>query len=269
MSNEVTKPISNVCSSKQITYRKGAGELFHRSFSVNITNLCPNSCVFCIRNMSDGWNKGDDLFSGGEPTSDEISVAVAQALDETTEFGPIIKVRVCGYGEPLLFPDRVKAVARQVKSYDDRIEVELITSGWPIYYAYEEISGRHEIQLKSNFSVADAIDELVDAGIDWVSVSLNATDEAEYVRIVRPVKTSESNAHEQTWLFMEALRSKGIRVVATWVEMPSMKAERKLSLRERLDAHGIEAQERPLVRMHGGGRTAASLSLDGTVKRSG
>lgn len=246
----------------QIIYRKGEGQLFHRSFSVNVTNLCPSSCAFCIRNMADGWNAGDDLFLSREPTVDELATATKDALSSSAGRGSsVLKVRICGYGEPLLFPDRIARVAQTVKDIDQNIVVQLITLGWPIYYQLEGIDGQLTFARRPNDEVSQLVGNLRRAGVDWISVSVNAPTEEAYVKIVRPVHVAEGEAYSQVWSFMQECKDADFRVTATMVALPTIAESDTEALHNRLAHIGVSLKVRGLVRSRDGGRRPEALAL--------
>ena len=82
------------------------------SLYVNVTNKCPCSCVFCIRNNGDTIRESGSLwFEGAEPTADEI-IADFKNYD-LKKFDSIV---FCGYGEPLERIDVVCDVAKYLRS---------------------------------------------------------------------------------------------------------------------------------------------------------
>lgn len=245
----------------QIIYRKGEGQLFHRSFSVNVTNLCPSSCTFCIRNMADAWNAGDDLFLSREPTVQELAAATEEALNSAGRDQSLLKVRICGYGEPLLFPDRIARVAQTVKDFDRNIVVQLITLGWPIYYQLEGIGGQLTFTRRPDHEVSRLIGNMRRAGVDWISVSVNAPTEDAYIKVVRPVQVAEGEAYSQVWSFMQECKDAGFRVIATMVALPTILESDTEALRNRLAHIGVPLNVRGLVRSRGGGRRPEALAL--------
>ena len=79
------------------------------SLYLNITNRCTNECGFCIRNVSPKFNQKDNLWLEHEPTAEELIAAIG----DPTRYDQIV---FCGYGEPLIRLDVVKAVATALKS---------------------------------------------------------------------------------------------------------------------------------------------------------
>ena len=128
------------------------------SLYLNITNECTNLCNFCIRSKTD-FIKGHNLMLDKEPTVDEI----LKAIDDPVKYNEIV---FCGYGEPTMRLDVIKAVAKWVKGQGAR--VRLITNG-------------HGDLINSRSIVGE-----LSGLIDKVSVSLNAEAEEKYNEICSP-----------------------------------------------------------------------------------
>ena len=128
------------------------------SLYLNITNECTNLCNFCIRTKTD-FVKGHNLMLDKEPTVDEI----LKAVDDPVKYNEIV---FCGYGEPTMRLNVVKAVAKMLKAKGARLR--LITNG-------------HGDLINSRSIVGELI-----GLIDKVSVSLNAEEEDKYNEICSP-----------------------------------------------------------------------------------
>ena len=139
-------------------YRLGA------NLYVNVTNLCPCDCVFCIRSDTDGVGTADSLWLEREPTIDELKEAYDQWMVPDDE--PINEVVFCGFGEPLERAEVVCELAGYIKS-KCRHPVRLNTNG-----LVKLINPDFDIKKLSVF--------------DMISVSLNADTKEEYLRLTRP-----------------------------------------------------------------------------------
>ena len=130
---------------------------------VNITNTCPCACVFCIRNSTDTVGDAESLWLEREPTIDEIK----QAFDARQDLHEIDEIVFCGYGEPMMRANDVVEIAHYMKNKIS-LPVRLNTNG-----------------------LVKLIDPTFDmsrlAIVDSISVSLNADDAKEYLRIVQPI----------------------------------------------------------------------------------
>jgi TatD family-associated radical SAM protein len=130
---------------------------------LNITNRCSASCVFCIRNFCDGVY-GYNLRLSRDPSEEEIIREL-----ERLELFHYKEVVFTGFGEPTC---RFDTVIRLTEWLHKRgIPVRLDTNG----HATLMYPGR------------DVVAELKAAGLDAVSVSLNAESEEKYNLLCKPV----------------------------------------------------------------------------------
>lgn len=130
---------------------------------VNLTNRCPCSCTFCIRQNGDGAYGSDSLWLEHEPDLEEVKAAFsAWKLSEFTE------LVFCGYGEPTEALLLLCEAARYAKSLPDCPPIRLNTNG--LSDLIHKVPTAHYLQ----------------GLIDTVSISLNAGTEAEYLAVTRP-----------------------------------------------------------------------------------
>ena len=130
---------------------------------LNITNRCSASCVFCIRNTCNGVY-GYDLRLSREPSEEEIIREV-----EILPLANYKEVIFTGFGEPTCRFDTVLRVTEWL--HKRGIPVRLDTNG----HAALICPGR------------DVVAELKAAGLDAVSVSLNAESEEKYNQLCKPI----------------------------------------------------------------------------------
>ncbi len=169
-----------------------------RSLYVNVTNDCSNACTFCPRSTGRLEVKGHDLALGEEPSAEDLVVALQRAGAE--RYGEIV---FCGFGEPTLRLDVVKAVAREVKKRWN-LPIRLDTNGQG-----SALNGR---------DIVPELEGLVDA----VSVSLNAPDAATYDRLCRP---TIDHAFRVVCDFICGCKGRIPRVRATAVAVPGIDLE--------------------------------------------
>jgi len=132
---------------------------------LNITNKCSNRCVFCLRNFKKGV--GDfTLKLNKEPSFEQVITELEGAIHRKV-WSEIV---FCGFGEPTERLDLVLKLTRWIKKRCTNVTVRVNTNG----LGYSLNSGR------------DVVAELNAAGVDKVSVSLNACDEETYNEISRP-----------------------------------------------------------------------------------
>lgn len=132
---------------------------------VNLTNKCPCSCTFCIRQNGDCVYGSDNLWLEHEPSLDEVKKALTDA-----DYKKYNEIVFCGYGEPTERLDCLTKTASFIKQTSD-VKTRLNTNG-----LCDLINGDGE---KTS---ADKFEGL----IDTVSISLNAGTEEEYMKVTRP-----------------------------------------------------------------------------------
>ncbi|MEN6330691.1 MAG: TatD family nuclease-associated radical SAM protein [Smithella sp.] len=177
---------TSITKSKDTISYEAFGNLY-----LNITNQCSASCVFCIRNTCDGVY-GYDLRLSREPSEEEI-ISELEGLD-LIKYNEVV---FTGFGEPTC---RFNTVIRITKWLHQRgIPVRLDTNG----HAALMYPGR------------DVVAELKAAGLDAVSVSLNAESEEKYNRLCRPVF---EGSYRALLNFTEKAVKAGIRTRMTVVE---------------------------------------------------
>lgn len=129
------------------------------SLYLNITNRCTNACDFCIRAQTP-YVKGHNLKLDREPSVDEI----LKTAGDPKRYKEVV---FCGYGEPTMRLDALKAVAKDLKSKGAKIR--LVTNG--------------QGDLINSKNVAKELAGLVDK----VSVSLNSDTEERYEELCKPI----------------------------------------------------------------------------------
>ena len=128
---------------------------------INITNACPCDCVFCIRNLTDTVGDANTLWLPHEPSLTEIK----KAFDARQDLHEVNEIVFCGYGEPMTRADNVIEVTEYIKTKTS-LPVRINTNGL--------VELLHPSLDIAKLSV-----------IDSISVSLNADDALEYLRITR------------------------------------------------------------------------------------
>lgn len=129
---------------------------------VNITNKCPCSCTFCIRQNGDGVYGSDSLWLEHEPSVQEIIDALEKA-----DFKKYDEIIFCGYGEPTERIECLAEISDYIKKNSDK-KIRLNTNGLS-----DLIHGKDTAYLLEN-------------RVDTVSISLNAGTIDEYLKVTRP-----------------------------------------------------------------------------------
>ena len=128
---------------------------------VNMTNRCPCACTFCLRQNAPGVYGSDPLWLEREPTVEEVEASLSK-----WDLNSMDEVVFCGYGEPA---ERLK----------DLLEV----AAW--------LKKNYTVKTRINTNgLADLIwgtdtAPWLEGKIDAVSVSLNAIDADEFLRLTR------------------------------------------------------------------------------------
>lgn len=158
---------------------------------INLTNLCTNDCVFCIRDIKNDV-VGADLRLDGEICD------VAQVKSQLEEFKPenYAEIVFCGYGEPILKLDELKEIAAYIKEKYPRIKTRINTNG------------QGNLIHKRNI-----VPELVGL-IDKISISFNAETESLYEEISQP---HLRNAYQEMQDFIVDCVENGLETTATVV----------------------------------------------------
>lgn len=136
-------------------------ELGHENIYVNLTNSCPCSCTFCLRNTKE-MAESNSLWLDIEPTVEEI-IGEFEKYD-LTQFNEVI---FCGFGEPLTRLNDLLEVAKYLKNRNSNIPIRINTNGLANLIHKKEIA------------------PLLKGLINTVSISLNASNAEEYFRLTR------------------------------------------------------------------------------------
>ena len=129
---------------------------------VNLTNQCPCSCTFCIRQNGDGAYGSDSLWLEHTPTFEEVQTACPKDL------GKYHEIVFCGYGEPTEALDVLCQTAAYLKQQPGCPPLRINTNGLS--------------DLIHGAPTAHRFQDL----IDTVSISLNAPNAEEYDKVTRP-----------------------------------------------------------------------------------
>ena len=133
----------------------------HNNLYVNLTNKCPCSCTFCLRQTRDEMNESGSLWLKREPSLEEV-------IEEFNKFdmNQYEEVVFCGFGEPTERIDVLLNVAKYVKEkYQKKIRIN--TNGL------------------GNLVNEKDITPLLKGLIDTISISLNTPNAERYHELVR------------------------------------------------------------------------------------
>lgn len=133
----------------------------HDNIYVNLTNKCPCSCVFCLRQTRDHMENSNVLWLEHDVTEEELFQAF-----RSRDMSKYKEVVFCGFGEPMEALDVLLAGAKYVKEHYNK-PIRINTNGLGNLICGEDITPKL-------------------AGLaDTVSISLNTPDKDEYHALVR------------------------------------------------------------------------------------
>lgn len=185
---------------------------------VNITNRCPCACTFCLRHHDDHVFNSGSLWLEREPTVKEI----CDSLDRW-ELEKYDEVVFCGYGEPTERLDDLLQVAAYLKEKSN-IPIRINTNGLAELIAGEKVA--HKLE----------------GLIDCVSISLNATNKEDYLKLVRPKFGIES--YDAMLTFTKDCTKYVPSVIMTVVDVVTSKEEQEES-RKICESVGATFRVRP------------------------
>jgi TatD DNase family protein len=192
--------IGKVPERGQITYP------IRNSLYLNITNRCTAACTFCVRYHTD-FVKGHNLRLGEEPAAEDV----IREIGDPTRYAEVV---FCGYGEPLLRLDAVKAIAAEVKRRGGKVRIDT--------------NGHANLIHKRN--VLPELAGLVDA----VSVSLNAQNAEVYEKLTQPKFGAPT--YDAVKEFIREAKKYVPDVTATVVSAPGVEVEACRRIAEELGA---------------------------------
>ena len=186
---------------------------------LNITNKCSNRCVFCFRNFKKGV--GDfTLKLAKEPSFHDVS----KELNESMRGSAWKEVVFCGFGEPTARLDLLLELARYMKKRFGNLPIRVNTNG-------------HGDLLNPKRNV---VGELKAAGVEIVSVSLNAGDEETYIEVCKP---NLPEAFEAVLGFIRKAKQT-FKVEVTAVTTPEIDIHK---VEELADKMGVRFRLRPCI----------------------
>ena len=187
---------------------------------VNLTNRCPCACEFCLRRNGPGVNGTDSLWLEREPTVEEVFADL-----DARPLGDFSELVFCGYGEPTERLDVLLAAARHAKTAKPDLKVRLNTNGLS--------------DLIHGESTAYRFKGLVDS----VSISLNASDPDQYLKICHP------KFGWRSWQamidFAQSCKAYVPDVEMTIVDSPVTTPEEQAKCRAITDRIGVRLRIRP------------------------
>lgn len=177
---------------------------------LNITNKCTNNCFFCLRNFKRGVS-GFNLKLSKDPTIEEI----ISDLSDVLYMRNWTEIVFCGFGEPISRLDGLIEVTKWIHSkYSRPVKLRINSNG-------------HGYKLNPSRNV---VAELKEAGIDKVSVSLNAGDLETYNEVCKP---TFDKAYETMLEFIRRTKDV-IDVEVTAIRMPEVDIQKVEAVAQKL-----------------------------------
>lgn len=139
-----------------------SGDLSGKNIYVNMTNKCPCSCVFCLRQTKEQLEENSLWLKEGEPT-------VAEVLDLFAKYDLSIvnEIVFCGFGEPLERLYDVCEVIDNLKAQYPKLKFRVNTIGL------------------ANLIYDKDVTPCLGGRFDTISISLNSPDEKEFYELTR------------------------------------------------------------------------------------
>ncbi len=134
----------------------------HGGLYVNLTNRCPCSCTFCLRQTRDHMENSGPLWLEHEPTAQEIDAALAEV-----DLNKYKEVVFCGFGEPTERLDALLETAKKIRAKKADVKIRINTNGLG--------------DLIHQKSIAPQLEGI----IDCVSISLNTPNPERYLELTR------------------------------------------------------------------------------------
>ncbi len=193
---------------------------------VNLTNSCPTACSFCVKKTWKMDYRGSNLnLEGAEPSPAEV-IALAKEQWAALPFEELV---FCGYGEPTMRLEAMLTCARLIKNgraepLPRTLKVRLNTNGLA-----NAVWGRNVVPEMKGL-------------IDSVHVSLNTSDPAQWLELMRPMEPWAATGFEKVKEFIRESSMLLPEAFATAVESEGIDVEKFKALAVQL---GAEPRLRP------------------------
>lgn len=174
----------------------------HDNLYVNLTNKCPCSCTFCLRQTKDEMENSGSLWLEREPSVEEVKEEFNKFdMDKYKE------VVFCGFGEPTERIDALVEIAAYVKENFQK-PVRVNTNGLGSLIHGKDIA------------------PMFKGVVDTVSISLNTPDRDKYYQLTKNRFGKE--AYEGLLDFAKKVKAYVPNVVLTTVETTISPEEEKM-----------------------------------------
>jgi len=196
-----------------------SGAIAGQNLYVNMTNKCPCSCIFCLRNTREQCEDNTLWLKDGEPSVSEVL-----AEFEKYDLSSTLEIVFCGFGEPLYRIYDICKIIDTLKATYPKLKFRVNTNGLANLIHKEDITK----ELENRF--------------DTVSISLNAPTAEEYLELTRSVFGIQS--FEELKKFAVAAKRYVPKVVLTVVD-EVMSPEKIEQCRKICNELGVTLRVRP------------------------
>lgn len=131
--------------------------LLDKNMYINLTNLCTNDCIFCIRSLNEKVAGSNLNLSSENVVYEDVIKQIKEKM--TPEINEVV---FCGYGEPLLKLELIKKIAAFIKENYPQIPTRINTNG------------QANVIYKKNVVLE------LQGIIDKISISLNSDNAKQY-----------------------------------------------------------------------------------------
>lgn len=161
---------------------------------INLTNLCSNQCVFCIRNTVDSIENRNLWLDSEDYSFEEVKKQFEEIFKNNKDTKEAV---FCGFGEPLIKFDMFRKTAKFIKQNYKSVKIRVNTNG--------------QANLINKRNIIPELAELTDE----VSISLNGENKEVYNRNSQP--SDKENAYAAVNDFIKGCVKAGIKTYATVV----------------------------------------------------
>lgn len=193
---------------------------FKNALYINLTNRCPNACVFCIKTtFAMRFHQYNLNLCGQEPSAQQVLAELYKGIQEQ----PVEEVVFCGYGEPTM---RLPVLLEIAQTLKDKIKsgqlkpfgIRLNTIGLGNIVHGRDITG----------DLAKVLDK--------INISINSPYKEEWAALVRPKQEYAKDGYESVLDFILLCAQKMDNVIVSVVDKQNVDIKKTKELAESLGA---------------------------------
>jgi len=184
---------------------------------------CTNDCVFCDKHLLEGAVQSN-LFLEKEPSLDEVIKEMHTKVDNKI----VEEFIFCGIGEPLIYLDKVLEITKHIKKEYNK-PVRINTNG-QAYLINPERNVVHELEL---------------AGVNSISISVNALDSKAYNMLHKP--KYKKDAFDSVLKFVKDCNASKIYTMVSFLEFSKLHKQAALEFARSLGLEEKQVRFRPII----------------------